>query len=146
MLYTQFMPLFWLIVAVILGVAEAVTIDLVAIWFSVGAIAAIIPAWLKFPVGVQVAVFTVVSIGALIVSKPFSQRILNVKTTRTNADSIIGMMGTVTENIENSEDKGRIHINGLDWKALSDDGSPIEKGERVIVKEIKGVTVIVERI
>ncbi|MEG1972305.1 MAG: NfeD family protein [Oscillospiraceae bacterium] len=144
--YMAFMPLFWLILAVLLAICEALTVDLVAIWFAFGALVTIIPAWLKFPLWVQLGVFAIASIIALYFSRPIAKNILNVKTTKTNADQIVGMMGTVTEIIDNSAETGRIHVNGLDWKAFSDDGTPINSGEHVLVKEIKGVTLIVERV
>ena len=39
----QWMPFFWLILAIVLGVVEAASIQLVAIWFAIGAVVTIIP-------------------------------------------------------------------------------------------------------
>ena len=37
-------------------------------------------------------------------------------------------------------------VNDLDWAARSDDGVPIDVNEKVLIKAIEGVKVIVERI
>ena len=40
MTFLRWAPLFWLIAAILLGILEAATVDLVAIWFAAGALAA----------------------------------------------------------------------------------------------------------
>ncbi len=140
------LALSWLVFAVILGIAEAVTVDLVAIWFSFGAVVSMIFALFNASFALQVAVFFISSILAIIVTKPFCKKILKTKKVSTNADTTIGMVGTVTESINSEEDTGRVYVNGLYWKAASFDGFPIEKGSRVVVKSIKGVTVEVEAV
>ena len=146
MISSSFLALLWLILAVILGIIEGVTIDLVAIWFALGAFVTVIPALFKLPLAFQVITFLTVSLLALIVFKPFAKKILHVRKVSTNADSIIGKMGIVTQNIDSAGDSGRVHVDGLDWKAMSDDGFPIEKDSHVMIKSIKGVTVMVEKI
>jgi membrane protein implicated in regulation of membrane protease activity len=139
-------PLLWLLLAVILGIFEAVTVDLVAIWFAAGAFVAVIPALLGAPGWVQFLVFLAVSLVTLAFTRPAVSHLLHVRKTSTNADRVIGMMGIVSEPIHNVTDEGRVQVNGLSWAARSDDGEPIEKGESVLVKEIDGVKLIVERI
>lgn len=53
----HYMPMTWLIIAILLGVFEAMTVDLVAIWFAIGALAAILPAAIGAPFWVQLVVF-----------------------------------------------------------------------------------------
>ena len=56
------MPLVWLAIAIILGVIEAVTVTLISIWFAIGALAAIIPAYFGVPLWGQILVFLAVSV------------------------------------------------------------------------------------
>ena len=140
------MALMWLVLAVILGILEAITVDLVAIWFAFGSVCAMFASLFDFSFAVQMVCFFAFSIISLVVMKPFCKKILKTRKTATNADSTVGMVGTVTENIDCEGNKGRVFVNGLDWKASSFDGVPIEKGEKVVVKSIRGVTVEVERI
>ena len=126
----QWMPFFWLILAIVLGVVEAASIQLVAIWFAIGA----------------VVVFVAASTLLLICTRPFAKKFLSVKKTKTNADSVIGRVGVVIHRIDNAAGTGRVFVGGLDWAAQSEDGEPIEEKEQVVVNRIDGVKVIVERL
>lgn len=139
-------PLMWLIISVILGVIEAATIDLVAIWFALGAFITIIPAIIGVPFGVQLVFFLAVSCVTLGFTRPVAKNVLKVKKVSTNVDAVIGMVGIVIVPINNVAGEGRVLVNGLEWSARSDDGAPIEKDENVLIKSIEGVKVIVERI
>ena len=142
----HYMPLTWLIIAILLGVFEAVTVDLVAIWFAIGAPAAIIPAAIGTPFWVQLVIFLAVGLATLVLTRPMVRKVLRVKKISTNADRVIGMMGVVTVPIDNIEGTGRVLVNGLDWAARTDDGAPVEEKARVLVRAIEGVTLIVERV
>ena len=140
---TQWLPLFWLILAIVLGVVEAASVQLMAIWFAVGAVVSIIPA-VSLPV--QFIVFVVVSTILLIATRPLAKKFLSVKKTKTNSDRVIGKVGVVVHKIDNTLEEGRVLVSGLDWSARSEDGKIIEEKEQVIVKRIDGVKVIVERL
>lgn len=140
------LPLTWLLVSVILGVIEALTVDLVAIWFSLGAFITIIPAMIGVPFGVQLVFFLAVSCVTLAFTRPVAKSVLKVNKVSTNADAVIGMVGIVVLPINNVTGEGRVLVNGLEWSARSDDGVPIEKDENVLIKAIEGVKVIVERV
>ena len=142
----NWMPLVWLLIAVILCIIEAVTIDLVAIWFAAGSLAAIIPSLFDAPFWLQLLVFLIVSLACLVFTRPLVVGVLKVRKTSTNADRVIGMVGVVTTAISNVNGQGRVLVNGLDWAARSDDGAPVEEHENVLVKKIEGVTLIVERV
>ncbi len=143
---SRFLPLTWLIVAVVLGIIEAMTVDLVAIWFAVGAFLTILPASFGAPFVVQLLFFIGISLVTLVFTRPIAKNLLKVKKVSTNADRIIGMVGIVTQPIENISGNGRVLVNGLEWAARSDDGAPIREKENVLIKSIEGVKVIVERI
>ena len=138
------MPLIWLILAVILGVIEAITVSLVSIWFTVGAVAAIIPAYFGAPIWVQVLVFLGFSAIAFAFTKTFFKDFIKVKKQATNSDSLIGTDGVVTEEIVNLDGKGRVFISGLSWSARSESGLAIQEGAVVTVIKIEGVTLIVK--
>ena len=142
----HYMPMTWLIIAILLGVFEAMTVDLVAIWFAIGALAAILPAAVGAPFWVQLVVFLAVGLLTLALTRSMVKRVLHVKKTNTNADRVIGMGGIVTVPIDNVAGTGRVLANGLDWAARTDDGAPVEAQERVLIKAIEGVTLIVERV
>lgn len=136
--------IFWAVVFVIALVAEAVTVALVSIWMTVGAVAAFIVSVAGGSFSLQCTVFVLVSLILLAVSRPLAKRLsfIGKKPEATNADSVIGMEGVVRQAIEGLS-PGRVCVNGLDWsaKAVSEDAIPI--GARVIVEKIEGVTLLV---
>lgn len=75
----------WLAAAIILAIVEANTVQLVSIWFAVGALAAMIPAIIGMDFTAQFAVFTVVSILVLAITRPFVKKKLTVQKTETNS-------------------------------------------------------------
>ena len=138
--------IFWLILAIVLGAFEAVTVQLVAIWFALGSLAAIVPSLMGGSMWIQFAVFVLVSLLALAATRPFVKK-LRVKQVHTNADSLIGQVGIVaSECIDPSKGIGRVVISGQDWAACTEDGSVIPKDEHVLVKGITGVKLVVEAI
>lgn len=137
------MPFFWLILAVVLGVIEALTVSLISVWFAVGALAAIIPAYLNVPIWGQILVFLAVSAIAFAFTKRFFKDVIKVKKQPTNSDSLIGTDGIVTSDVNNLEGAGKVFISGLTWSARSDDGENIPEGAVVSVLKIEGATLIV---
>lgn len=142
----QWLPLVWLLVAVIFGVVEAATVQLMSVWFAIGAVAAMVSALLGASVWLQFGVFLAVSILALACTRPFVKKVLKVKQVRTNADSVVGRVAAVTVEIAGPGEVGRVLVDGQDWAAVSEEGIPIPRGERVLVKGIEGVKLIVEAI
>ena len=138
------MPFVWLVVAVILGVIEAVTVSLISVWFAIGALAAIIPAYFGVPVWGQILVFLAVSAVAFAFTKRFFKDVVKVKKQPTNSDSLIGNDGIVTTEINNLEGSGKVFISGLTWSARSEDGNNIPEGAVVTVFRIEGVTLVVK--
>lgn len=138
------MALVWLIAAVILGVAEALTVTLISIWFAIGALAAIIPAFFGVPIWGQILVFLAVSALSFAFTKKFFKDIVKVKKQPTNSDSLIGNNGIVTAEINNLEGAGKVFISGLTWSAKSENGEDIPEGAVVTVKKIEGATLVVK--
>lgn len=138
--------LVWLILAVILAVVEGVTFALISIWFSVGALAAMIIALNGLPLWMQILVFVAVSGIMLLLTKPLARKAMNKKAEKTNADRVIGQTGKVTQRIDNLRTSGQANVLGQTWTARSADDSVIGEGELIRVLEIRGVKIIVERV
>ena len=140
----QWLPVLWLLVAVIFGVIEAATVQLMSIWFAVGAVAAMIAALLGAGIWLQFVVFLAVAVLVLVFTRPLVKKVLRVGHVHTNADSLIGRIGAVTVDIAGPGEVGRVLVDGQDWSAVSQDGIPVAKGEKVLVKAIEGVKLVVE--
>jgi membrane protein implicated in regulation of membrane protease activity len=136
----------WLVAVVVFAVVEIATFQLVAIWFSMGAVGSMIAFSLGAPFWVQLLVFGVVSLILLVLTRPLVKRFIKVNHVRTNVDRLIGRTAVVTQSICNLESRGAATISGITWSARSDDGSDIKAGDKVIIKEIEGSKLIVSAI
>ena len=134
-----------LVIAVVLGIFEAATVALVSIWFAIGAVAAMVPAYFNAPFWVQILVFILVSALCFVFTRPFFKKIIRVNKQPTNADRLVGQEGVATDDIENIECRGKVFISGLTWSARSETGELIPQGAVVTVKKIEGATLVVER-
>ncbi len=135
----------WLVIAVVLGIFEAATVALVSIWFAIGAVAAMVPAYFNAPFWVQILVFILVSALCFVFTRPFFKKIIRVNKQPTNVDRLVGQEGVATDDIENIECRGKVFISGLTWSARSETGELIPQGAVVTVKKIEGATLVVER-
>ena len=139
-------PIVWAMIGLALAVAEGMTAQLVSIWFTLGAFAAALAALLGGSVTVQLICFLVVSVVTFLVMRPFCRKKLAVKKTATNADSVVGTMGVVLEDVDNMKETGLVRANGLDWTARSVDGSILPRNSQVRVQSIQGVKLMVEAV
>jgi len=132
----------WFIAFVILLIIELVTVNLVTIWFAIGAVAAIITTIFTDSILIQSIVFVVVSVIALLITKPLIKKFKKFEVEPTNSDRVIGKVGDVTKKIEKNK-YGEVKVYGNTWTASSK--GVIEVGERVRVLSIDGVKLIVEK-
>lgn len=137
------MLIFWIALLVVLVVIEAVTAQLVTIWFAAGAAAAIVAELLGAENWLQWIVFITVSAVTLIATRPLVKKATKQRIQPTNADRCIGQTAVVTEDIDNIAGKGQVHVNGTTWTARSSDGTTFTKDQHVKVERIDGVKLIV---
>lgn len=138
---------FWLVAMIVLLVVEAAVPGLISIWFALGALAALISALFHAAFWLQVVWFIVVSVLALILTRPLVRKYVNNRTTPTNADMVIGKDAIVTERIDNLRARGAVLLDGKTWTARMDDESQnAETGETVRVLRIEGVKLIVTKL
>ena len=142
---------FWIIVAVLAFAFEAATVGLVSVWFGIGAtLTAVFAAAGNKAFGgsgwflpAQFIMFIIISGLFLYLTRPLAAKLVK-RSNATNAAAIIGKKGVVTEEINNIEGTGQIKINGNIWTAKSESGDVIEKDKIVIIKNISGVSAMVE--
>ena len=135
----------WIGLTGIFGLLEAMTAQLVSIWFVIGSISALGAYFFSASTAVQIIVFIVVSALALVITRPIVKRFTQTKVQATNADSYIGFDAVVTEEINNVMATGAVKVKGIEWTARSSDDDIIAKGDIVTVRSIEGVKLIVER-
>ena len=134
----------WLGILAAAVVLEIITPQMVTIWFAVGALVTFFVALAGVEqLWIQIVVFVAVSAVAVIATRPLVKKMVNKKAEPTNAEMVIGQTGIVTEKIDNLAPSGLVKVNGSVWTARTADGSVIEENEKVIIKEISGVKLLV---
>ncbi|QUI21539.1 NfeD family protein [Vallitalea pronyensis] len=136
----------WLGVFIVCLVIEAATLGLTTIWFAFGAFISLLLSIMGVNVPIQVFVFLIVSGGLLYFTRPIALKVLKIGHAKTNYESIIGKVGIVTQKIDNLEGKGQAKVEGQMWSCRSLTGDTIDTDMRVIVRNVKGVKLIVERV
>ena len=137
--------IFWLILLLLLVAIEVATLGLTTIWFAGGALIAVIAAALNAPLFLQIALFLAVSVVLLVFTRPVAVRYFNKDRTKTNVESLVGQKGIVVKEVNNLEGTGQVSLNGMEWSARSIDGKgPIPEGAVVVVREIRGVKLMVQ--
>lgn len=139
--------IYWLLLFIILLVIEVITMGLTTIWFAGGALAAFIASlFLGDMVEIEVSVFIVVSVILLLFTRPWAARFLDHKTIRTNADRLVGQRVRVTEAVDNMADRGAATADGKIWTARAERTEEhFAEGEIAVVKEIRGVKLILQK-
>ncbi len=138
--------LLWGTIFILTLLAEIVSVQLVSIWFSIGALCAFLAAYLGFSFFSQMGIFVAVTVILLIITRGLVKRLRVNHYTPTNLDSQIGMVGTLTLGITPNT-LGRAQVGGVSWRAkLCDSTLTANKGDRVRVVQIDGTTIIVEKL
>ena len=135
----------WLIAALALVILEILTAGFGVICFAIGAAFSALAAGLGLGVTWQIVIFAIVSLLSFVFLRPVVMRFLDRKSkdVKTNADALVGRKGIVSERIDPTQHTGRVAIDGDDWKAVSDDGSVIEKGAQVEIVKLDSIIVTV---
>ena len=134
----------WLGLAVLLGVAEMFSLDLMLAMLAVGALGGMVTSLATDLVVVQFLVAILTSLGMLALVRPNLVRKLHTgPELRLGHTKLIGTQGTVTRTIT-ALDPGEVKLSGQEWTAQPyDETLTIEPGETVEVLEIRGATAYV---
>jgi membrane protein implicated in regulation of membrane protease activity len=134
----------WLILAVALGVAELVSLDLVLIMVAVGAIVGALAAVASFPVILQVLLAAGSSAAMLALVRPnLVKKLHQGPDLVTGTGKLVGQQGIVTQELS-AHQPGRVKVAGEIWSACPyDESLTIAPGATVEVFAIRGATAYV---
>ena len=134
---------FWLIIALIMLIVEALTAGLTTIWFAGGAFAALVCALLDLPTAVQIVIFFIVSICLLVFTRKIFVEKLKTGSQKTNVDALIGERAIVEAAIP-AYGVGQVKVGSQVWSAVCEKPDmEIEAGKLVKIHAIECVKVIV---
>ncbi len=137
------MPIVWVALIIIFAVAEAFTLGLTSIWFSLGSIFALLAALLGLPLFAQIFVFLIATLVMLIYTRPVAKKYLRIGASKTNVSALIGVHGIVVKPIEQFQ-TGQVKVKGQIWTAKSYDGVTLEQDTEIEVLAVEGVKLIVQ--
>lgn len=135
--------LMWLIAALVLAGAEALTGDMFLLMLGGGALAASCASWLTdWPIWADGLVFLVVSVLLLAVVRPMLRRRLTPTALATGIKALEGKSALVLDRVASHE--GQVKLDGQVWTARPlNAGDVYEPGEAVTVVHIDGATAVV---
>lgn len=140
----------WIILGIILIIAEIFTLGFVLLWFGIGAFAAALGGVIGLGFIWQFLIFAVVSIALTAMSrtifaKYFAQN--EEDTIKTGMDALPGQVGTVMISSQGALNEGAVKVYGSIWTAfpIESDVALIE-GEKVEVVRIQGSSIYVQKI
>ncbi len=136
----------WLAAIVAFIILEAVTYQIVSIWFVFGAVGGMIAYLLGADFYVQLIVFIVVSAILLSILRPLSMKLVKRQDFKTNSDGLIGKNILITQEVSNIKGTGQGKINGMVWTVRGENDAVIHTGEIAKVKKIEGVKLIAEKL
>ncbi|WP_370614276.1 NfeD family protein [Mumia sp. Pv 4-285] len=133
----------WLVLAVLLGVAEALTLTFALGLLAVAALVAAVVAGMGGSLLVQLLAFAVTGAATILVVRPVARRhLLQPPVVRDGSDALVGRVAVVTEEVTALH--GLVRVSGEEWSARAfDESEVIPAGTRVDVIEIDGATAVV---
>ena len=144
--YIMFEVLFWAIVFVLFVAAELATVQLISIWFAVGALVTLIFTVIFEDTTLlsQLGIFILASGIFLLITFPWIKKRRNKGHISTNQELYIGMTASVIEEIDRDKGTGRVTLSGVDWNAVPhEDGLVIPTGSIVVVEKVMGTKLAV---
>ena len=130
--------------AILLGIAEMFSLDLILGMLALGALIGMVTALLGAGIAVSAIVAALASVACLaVVRPPLVKKLHSGPELSLGHGKLVGQQGVVTERITGLE-AGRIKLAGEVWTAKPyDDTLAIEPGSTVEVLEIRGATAYV---
>ena len=135
----------WLAVGVLFLSVELLTTALVSIWFVPSAIITCLLSFIVDNLLIQIAIFVVLSAVFMVVCrKIYNKHIKKPVDDVDQNEKLLGKTATVTEDTNGIT--GRILVGDVYWRAVSENGDIIQKGETVKIKGVNGTTLVINKL
>ena len=138
----------WIIFALLLFIVEIFTTGFLTACFAIGCLLAGIASYFNLGLKVQLFAFSIGTLVSFFAVRPFVLKYGHKKSNnfKTNVEGLVGKIGKVSVTIDNSQDQGRIAVEGDDWRAESENNEIINRGERVEILKIDSTILTVKLI
>ncbi len=144
----QIVWILWLVLGVVLIIAEVFTLGFVLFWFGIGALGAAFAGYLGLGFGIQFMIFAIISIALTAMSRTIFAKYLphtnGGQELKSGIDALPGQIGTVTLGSAGALHEGAVKVYGSTWTAYPEDGETLlAEGEKVEVVSVRGASVYV---
>lgn len=138
----------WAIIALVFVIIEIFTAGFAVLCLAFGAAAASVAAACQASFTWQIVWFSAVTLAAFVLVRPLLLKAFKRGRhgRESGVDALVGRQAMVTERISPADNTGRVAIDGDDWKAVSEDGHEIDKGEKVTVSGVESVVLKVKKL
>lgn len=142
-----YMWIVWLGIFVLALVIEAISPELVSIWFAAGAIVSLIVSFIPGAAWwIELIIFIVISATTLLCLRPLIKKFMKRNIVNSNVDEMIHKKGKMIKGCD-EYNHGEVKINGVIWTAQSsEEKTPISEGAQVEVLSIDGNKLIVKEV
>lgn len=139
------LPQIWLIIGLIMLLAELISVLLVFIFFAIGALLTALLAGVGLlpSIELQIVAFSAISLFSLIVLRKQARILMNNRGKQNEYSEFVGETAMVIKDITTNEG-GKIYYRGAEWKAISFNHKPIGAGSKVVITKTDGIVLVVE--
>ncbi|MCA1622819.1 MAG: NfeD family protein [Acidobacteria bacterium] len=145
----QFAWILWIVLGVVLIIAEIFTFGFVLFWFGIGALAAALAGFFGVGFGLQFLIFAIVSIALTVMSRTIFTNYYShddENTIKMGVDALPGQIGTVTSASNGVLNEAAVKVYGSTWTAFPIDSSTrLVEGEKVEVVRVQGSSIYVQK-
>ena len=137
----------WLVAALLLFVAEMAAPGFWLLSVAVGCLAAGLVSIVVPGVLAPALTFAAGTLLSLVGIRPFLLQRIHPSSSdiKTNVDALVGKVGIVSERIDPATGKGRVLVEGENWRGASLMDTPLESGTRIMVVRVDGATLYVDK-
>ncbi len=138
----------WLIIALICFIMEIFIPSFVLFNFGIGALAGSLVAGLELSIEWQIIVFSAGTLISFFTIRPAMKKFAYQRSdnTLTNVHAMIGRQAKVIETIDNDNNRGRVVMDGDEWKAKSLTNEQIPANSAVEIVQIDSIILTVKTI
>lgn len=138
----------WLIIALISFIMEIFIPSFVLFNFGIGAVLGSFAAGLNLSLEWQILFFSVGTLVSFFLIRPAMKKFAYRRSDgfKTNIDAMLGRQATVTEEISNENNRGRVSLDGDIWQARSHSNEIIPAGSLVEIVQLSSIILIVKKI
>ena len=143
----QYIWIFWVLLGVVLIVAETFTLGFVLLWFGVGALLAAVAGVFGIGVFGQFLIFALVSVALTAASRTIFSNFLSRHgdtELKIGIDALPGQIGTVSSASKGALNEGAVKVYGSTWTAFPEhEDTKLVEGEKVEVVRVQGSSIYV---